>query len=199
MVLAGGCGPGLYTKLPPAYDLVKNQDKKVLILVESPRSAAADVDVPEKLIHAVQNNLENRAKIKLENLIVFKGDTNQAMLSPEQAAKQAGAGLALFIRIEDYELVPQNVRDYYYGRMVTRATLLSADNGLPLWPSDDKLGKVHDIVIEVGKGGRDAVLKQMAESMAHCILRNLYPIEKLYYKNSDERVSVQEAFELDTF
>lgn len=197
-VAASGCNPGLYGKIPPAYDLVENQDKKILIMIESPRYVAADVDAPEKLAAAVQNKLI-KAKVKPQNVILPKDASPASVLSPMQAGQQAGAGLVLFVRIEDYELLPISVRDFYSARMLTRAVLISAEDNAQLWPTDGRQGKLHDIVIEMGKGGREAVLTQMTESTAHCILRNLYPIEKLHYRNSDERIAVQQAFDMDTF
>lgn len=195
---AGGCNSGLYGKLTPAYDLVQNQDKKILILVESPRYVAADIDAPEKLSKVLQDHLI-KAKVKPQNLRVQGGSANTALVSPEQAAQQAGAQLVLFVRIEDYELLPVRIRDFYSARMLTRAALINAEDGAVLWPLDGDQGKLHDIAIEMGKGGRQAVLTQMTESTAHCIVRNLYPIEKLYYRNSDERIAVQQAFDMDTF
>ncbi len=197
LLMAAGCAGNLYTKLKPEYDLVANQDKKILIFVESPRSAAADKDAPEKLAASLQEHLTQKAKIKLENIVIFK-DIKNPLIAPQQAAKQAGAGIALFVRIEEYELLPINIKDYHSARLVTRSVVIDAETGRPLWPGDT-MGKLYDIAIEMGKGGREAVFTQMNASMAQCILRSLYPIQKLYYRNSDERIPIQQAFETDTF
>ena len=201
VVLAGCAATGIYGKVKPAYDVVANQDKKVLIWVEAPRSAAADVDAAEKLAAAMSEHLVTRAKINPANLFVqadARSTPSGVVQTPEAAARQAGAGLVLLVRIEAYELLPLNIRNYHSGRMVTRALLLDVQTDRPLWPSGEQ-GKVHDIAIELGQGDRTAVLSQMSASMAHCIARNLYPIVKMHYKNSDERISLQEAFELETF
>jgi len=198
----GGCdSSGIYNKVPPAYNLTENQGKKIFIWVESPRWAVADSDAADKLAQAIRNHLVFKAKIKPDNILVsnsIRGGSPAVHWTPEAAAIQAGAGLSLFVRIEEYELLPVSIRDYYSGRMLTRAILLDAQTGTPLWPTD-KQGKVHDIVIELGEGGREAVLSRMTDDTAHCIARDLYPIVKMHYKNPDERISAQEAFETETF
>ena len=200
--VAGGCAStGIYHNVPPAYNLPANQDKKVLIWIETPRSAAADPDASEKLAQALRNHLVAKANMKPENVLLapqFGNVTADMLITPETAALQAGAGLALFVRIEEYELLPMNIRNFHSGRMLTRTILLDAQTAQPLWPSDT-LGKQHDIVVELGKGDRNEMLSRLNNSTAHCIVRNLYPIKKIYYKNSDERISIQEAFELETF
>lgn len=201
LVSVGCSNTGIYTKLTPFYDLAANQDKKIYICVEAPRSAAADVDAPDTLAAAISSHLVTRAKIKPDNILLAergRGLTFDTLDTPEAAAMRAGAGLALFVRIEEYELMPLNIRDYHSGRMATRAVLLDAKTGESLWPSGRR-GKVHDIVIELGKEDRRGILLRMTAATAHCILRNLYPIEKMLYRNSDERVSQEDVFELETF
>ena len=197
-----GCGDaGIYGKVKPEYDLVANQDKKVLIWVEAPRSAAADVDAAEKLAASLYDHLVARARIKPNNVQVQSDSRTAApdgVQTPEAAARQAGTQLVLMVRIEEYELLPMNIRNYHFGRMATRSLLLDVQANQPVWPKSGQ-GKVHDIAIELGQGDRAAVLSQMSASTAHCIVRNLYPIVKMYYKNSDERISIQEAFEMETF
>lgn len=200
-VLVGCDNTGLYSKVKPEYDLAANQDKKILLWVEAPRSAAADVDAAEKLAAALVEHLVARAKVKPENVLVQADSRVNPVgnvLTPESVARQEGAGLVLIVRIEEYELFPMNIRDYHFGHMMTRSLLLDVETNKHLWPKNG-LGKVHDVAIELGQGNRTVVLSRMAASSAHCILRDLYPIVKSYYKNSDERISMQEAFEMETF
>lgn len=200
-VLVGGCGDTLYSKLPPAYDLTANQDKQIIVWIESPRSAGADVDAGDNLAEAIRNHLVLRANIKPENLFLARdlgGGGVSGLLSPEAVAEREGIGLVLFVRMEAYELQPLGVRNYHSGRMLTRAILLEAGTGRPLWPATMR-GKLHDIVVELSAGDRQETLVRMSQGTAHCIVRNLYPIQKLHYKNSDERISVQEVFDMETF
>lgn len=196
-----GCGGGIYSKIPPEYNLVENQDKRVLLWVESPRSAVADADAPEKLEAALRDYLIVHAKVNPANIYLHT-DTPTTSIgappTPEAMARQAGAGLVLLVRIDTYELMPMNIRNFYYGRMLTYAILLDVQASQPVWPRSGR-PKAHDIVIEMGQGERGDILTRMAASTAHCIIRNLYPIVKMHYKNSDERISLQEAFEMETF
>lgn len=196
-----GCTSGIYSNVPPVYDLQANQDKKVLIWIEVPHSAAADPDAADKLTYAILNHLVAKAKIKPDNVLVANTIPNvmdSFLSAPEAAAQKAGAGLVLFVRIESYELMPVNIRNFHSGRMLTRSVLLDAHTAKPLWPENAQ-SKQHDIVVELAQGDRDTMLSRLTDGTAHCISRNLYPIRKLNYKNSDERISIQEAFELETF
>ncbi len=195
-----GCAD-YYSKRTPEYNLVSNQDKKVLIWVDASRSSYADADAPDAVAGAIGNHLLARAGIKPHN-IIYRDEAMRAggplPESPEAAARQVGAQLVLMVQIEDYELLSMRIRNFYSGRMMTRSLLLDVQTGQAVWPSSG-VGKVHDIVIELGEGNRRRMLSRMADSTAHCILRNLYPIGKNQYRNSDERMSFQEAFEMETF
>lgn len=201
-IFAGGCpSTGIYSKVKPAYDLSADKTKKVLIWVESPRSAAADPDAADRLAEAIRDHLVAKAGIAPDNVLLARdsaGSAGAALVTPDAAALHAGAATALFVRIEEYELLPMSLPNYYSGKMVTRSVLLDAQTGQSLWPLMTE-GKVHDIVIELGKGDRQTILSRLTAGSAHCVLRNLYPITKLHYKYSDERVSLQEAFEQETF
>ena len=62
---AVGCdSTGLYKTVTPAYNLRANQDKTVLVWVEAPRSAGADVDTTEVLAAALRDHMVGPAKIK---------------------------------------------------------------------------------------------------------------------------------------
>ena len=53
--------------------------------------------------------------------------------------------------------------------------------------------------VEMEKSGREALVERMTAATAQCVLRYLYPCEKLKFKSIDERVSLQEAFEIETY
>ncbi|OQY05266.1 MAG: hypothetical protein B6I25_05815 [Planctomycetales bacterium 4572_13] len=82
LFIASGCtalafllSSGPYEKkIPPAYDLKGQQDRKVFIWVECPRSANADFDVQEKLITAFQLYLTEKAGFNAENIITNQFD-----------------------------------------------------------------------------------------------------------------------------
>lgn len=198
--VAGCPSEHIYSKIQPSYNLTAHQDRKIYVWVEAPRSAAADPDAAEALTEAIRGHLLVRANVKPDN-IRLRQEGRDGMLymqSAEAAAVQAGAELVLFVRIEEYELLPMHIRNFHSGRMLTRAVLLDAVTGQTLWPAG-RQGKVHDIVIELGQGDRGEILSRLTSGSAHCILRNLYPIIKMHYRHSDERVSTQEMFEMETF
>ena len=191
----------IYSKIQPTYNLTAHQDRKIYIWVEAPRSAAADPDAAEALGRAIRNYLLTRVKVNPQNIIWEQAEPNASrhvIQSPQAVALQTGAELVLFVRIEDYELLPMHIRNYHSGRMLTRTVLLDAVTGQTLWPEVQQ-GKMHDIVIELGQGDRAETLSRLTDGSAHCILRNLYPVAKMHYRHSDERVSSQEIFELETF
>lgn len=199
--VAGCPSDNIYSKIQPTYNLTAHQDRKIYIWVEAPRSAAADPDAAEALGRAIRNYLLTRVKVNPQNIVWEQAGPDAArnvIPSPEAAALQTGAELVLIVRIEDYELLPMHIRNYHSGRMLTRTVLLDAVTGQTLWPAGQQ-GRLHDIVIELGQGDRAETLSRLTDGSAHCILRNLYPVTKMHYRHSDERVSSQEMYELETF
>lgn len=186
-------------KIPPAYDLKDQQERKVLIWVECPRSANADFDVQEKLATAFQLYLVGKAEFDSENIILsFLGDSETLLLDPKKIARSQGAGYLLLVQVDKYETDFLQIRDYYAGEMISRAVLFDVDLGVALWPNQPE-GKMIHVAVEMETKGRDALISRLTSATAHCISRNLYPCEKLKYKTADERVSLQEAYEMETY
>jgi hypothetical protein len=78
---------------------------------------------------------------------------------------------------------------------VTRAVLQDTDLGTRVWPQQPE-GKMVHVGVEIETKGRDALVSRMISAAAHCTLRNLYPCDKLKFKHADERISMQEAYEI---
>ena len=76
--------------------------------------------------------------------------------------------------------------------------MFDVDLGETLWPSQPE-GKMIHVAFEMESEGRDALVNRLTSTTAHCVLRNLYPCEKLKYKTAGERVSSQAAFEMETY
>lgn len=195
----GMCGCAATTTVP-AYNLPAQQDKKTLIFVETPARVGADADLAEQLTKAIQKQLVSKAGIKPANVLIADATERQSTLSPQQAAQTRQAGLVLYVLVEEYELTQLPIRspECYAGRLVSRAALIDAVGGQMLWP-EGNVGKQIEIVLELNKGSRQATLDRLVSSAAHCIARDLYPIEKRLYRNSDQRLSADEAFEMDIF
>ena len=191
---------GPYEKgIPPAYDLREQQDRKVLVWVECPRSANADFDVQERLATAFRLYLVEKAKFDSENVILSSiSDGDALLLDPKKIARSQGLGYLLLIQVDKYEADFLQIRDYYAGEMVSRAVLFDVDLGETLWPGQPE-GKMIHVAVEMETKGREALISRLASATAHCVSRNLYPCEKLKYKTADERVSLQEAYEMETY
>jgi hypothetical protein len=140
-----------------------------------------------------------KADFKNENVILNPvPEKNTFMLDPKQVARSQGAGYVLLVQVDGYESDFLHVQDFYSGELITRAVLLDTDLGSQVWPVQPE-GKMIHISVEMESGGRDALLSRLVSAAAHCTMRNLYPCDKLKYKQSDERISTQEAFELETY
>jgi hypothetical protein len=185
--------------IPPAYDLREQQERKVLVWVECPRSANADFDVQKRLATAFQLYLVGKAGFDSENIILSSlSDGEALLLDPKKIARSQGAGYLLLVQVDKYEADFLQIRDYYAGEMISRAVLFDVDLGETLWPSQPE-GKMIHVAFEMESEGRDALVNRLTSTTAHCVLRNLYPCEKLKYKTAGERVSSQEAFEMETY
>ena len=191
---------GPYEKgIPPAYNLQKQQERKVLVWVECPRSANADFDVQKKLATAFQLYLIVKAGFESENIILsYLSDGEALLLDPKKIARSQGAGYLLLVQVDKYEVDYLQVRNYFAGEMISRAVLYDVESGETLWPSQPE-GKMVHVVFEMESEGRDALVNRLTSTTAHCVSRNLYPCEKLKYKTAGERVSSQEAFEIETY
>lgn len=207
IVVLSGCNivgilgtPGAFErKVPPEYDLIGQQDRKVMVWLEFPHSSGVDHDVREKMTNAFKLQLNEYAKILPENIIWHDPETEDGYSeSPIRIAQEKGAGYLLLVQVDDYELFPLNVRDYYSGRMMSHAALIDTDLGETVWPQD-KAAKVVEVDVDLETEGREPALKRLISGTAHCTLRYLYPCQKLGFKIADERLSIQEAYEMETY
>jgi hypothetical protein len=100
--------------------------------------------------------------------------------------------------VDNYSADFLQVRDYYAGELITRAVLFDLDLDTAVWPSYPE-GKMVHISVEMETKGRDALISRLSSGAAHCTLRYLYPCDKLKFDAADERVSLQEAYEIETY
>lgn len=186
-------------KTVPGYNLKEQQDRKVMVWVECPHSANADYDVQEKLAMTYQLYLTEKAKFEPGNIILHSVVGNRSfLLDPKEIARSQGAGYLLLVQVDDYSADFLQVRDYYAGELITRAVLFDLDLDTAVWPSYPE-GKMVHITVEMETKGRDALISRLSSGAAHCTLRYLYPCDKLKFDAADERVSLQEAYEIETY
>ena len=170
-----------------------------MVWVECPRSSNADFDVQERLATAFQLYLVGKAEFDSENVILSSlPDSESLFLDPKKIARSQGVGYLLLVQVEQYESDFLHIREYFAGEMVTRSVLFDVDSDEVLWPTQPEGKEVH-VAVEMEAGGRDALVGRLTSATAHCVSRNLYPCEKLKYKTADERVSLQEAYEMETY
>ena len=186
-------------KIPPEYDLRKQQNRKIMLWVECPRSLSIDRDVQGKLVKTYQIYLTEKVKIRPGNIISHRPVLENVLtLNPVKIAQESGAGYVLLVQVEDYELLPMNVQKYYSGEIITRTVLMDTDLSMAVWPKDP-LGKVVHIGVDLETKGRDAALSRLVSSTAHCALRYLHPCEKIKFNVLDEKITIQDALEMETY
>ena len=184
---------------PPAYDLQDQQERKVLVWIECPRSANADFDVRKKLTSAFQLYIIERADFDVENVLLNPpAGTETLLLDPKKIARSQGAGYLLLVHVDKYESDFLQIRDFYAGELITRSVLFDLDLDTAVWPSQPA-GKMIHISVAMEEDGRDALVSRLTSATAHCVLRYLYPCDKLKFKTADEIVSLQEAYEMETY
>lgn len=189
------------SKKAPEFNLLAQQDRKILVWLETPRSLNISDAVQGKLRGAFNSYLSGQMKIKPANIVLApaSGTAGTAgMQDPANVARSLGAGFVLLVQVDMFELDSLQIKDYVTGQLITRTILLDADSSTAVWPKQPE-GKMIHIGVEVETGGRDAAISRLVSAATHCTLRYLYPCDKLKFKNSDERVSTQEAFEIETY
>ena len=197
-LLLGGCNivgflasPAPYDrKVSAEFDLSSRMQEGIVVIVDQPRGSRARVGFDLKLEETIKEYLAQKAGIKRKYLIEYDksllsagGGVNR--LSPLEIASAGGAGLVLYVRIEDYGLYEIGPKDYYKGSLVTRSVLLEAGSGDILWPESGD-GRVVRTMVEVETNGAEMVLTRLRSATSHCISRSLYDCRKTHYRTSDE-------------
>ena len=193
--------PGAYEQeKTPEYDLLAQQERKVLLWVECPRSSGADYDVQAELIDAFQRYFYKIMEMDQENLVVYNpASSTDYLLDPKKVARSKGAGYVLIVQVDDYEMTPLQAKNYFYGAISCRSLLLDVDLGVSVWPRGGGQTKATSIEIELETKGRDAMLQRLVKAAAHCTLRYLYPCLTHQFKHSGERMTIQEAADMETY
>ena len=197
-LLWGGCNivgflasPAPYDrKVPAEFDLSSRMEEGVVVIVDQPRGSRARVGFDLKLEETIKEYLVKNAGIKRKYLVEYDKSLLSAggalnRLSPLEIASAGGAGLVLYVRIEDYNLYEIGAKDYYKGSLVTRSVLLEAGSGAILWPESGD-GRVVRTMVEVETNGAEMTLTRLRSATSHCISRSLYDCRKTHYRTSDE-------------
>ena len=201
-VLYGGCNvmgfiasPSYSEQsIPAEYKLRSTQKKKLLVFVDRAKSSNVSFSVAPALSEMVEVFLQKKVRISSKNIISSKGLSafsrlaDLEKLSPAEIGKKFGAGLVLYILIEDHNLYKTPSGGYYSGSLVTRSVLLDVDSDAVVWPVSGE-GRVARTGFKLEISGREAAAERLNVAMAHCITRCFYNCSRRAYKISDEQTA----------
>ena len=197
----GGCGfVGLVgsestyeKKIPAEYNLTKQRDKKILVLVEQPSWLSTQANLRYYLTEAIRASLtaKSKAGIPAKHIISYKELSNFrsnrsdfSMLSSAEVGRSLGADIVLLVMIEGYQLDEVGGSDYYGGVLKVQAALFDTASGEKVWPeyADSKGVKVNF----EAEHGRETADRRLASSCAHCVTRYFYSCPRNTFKVFDE-------------
>lgn len=186
------CGCGIFgllgtqtqheKKVPAEYDLVAQNGKKLLVLVNQPTWLLPSADIKRHLTKAIHKHIDakiNKKKKKIslvpyEQIIDFRSQQSERYVpSPTRTGQELGAHLVLYVVIDDYQLTQVAGSDYYKGQLAGLAQLTDVQTGRVLWP-DSIDGKNIRVAFDVEQGGYEAAITRLASSFAYCTVRYFY-------------------------
>jgi hypothetical protein len=199
VLFCSGCGfvglvgtPTPYEKrIPAEYDLTKQEDRKILVLVEQPSWLDAQAGLRYYLTEAIRESLATKVKVLPEYIISYKelsefrsnrGDYSS--LSPAAVGKALGADIVLLVTVEDYELSEMAGTGYYNGFLGAKAAIFEAGEE-KVWPGEGE-GKSIEVSFDTGERGKEEAVKRLANACAYCITRYLYNCPEYKFKIFDE-------------
>ncbi|MDD5063156.1 MAG: hypothetical protein PHQ35_00140 [Phycisphaerae bacterium] len=200
VVLAGlffnsGCGivglvgtPSQYEKeIPAEYDLTKQKDKKILVLVKQPSGFRAKTNLHYYLTEAVRDSLVSNVKVKPKYVLSYKvlsefrsNRSDFSSLSPEEVGKALGADIVLLVEIRDFQLNEVVGSGYYNGSLSVQAAVYDANDGKE-WE-----GRNVDVGFDTGERGQEGAAMRLVNACAYCITRYLYNCPEYKFRISDE-------------
>lgn len=179
-------------KIPAEYKLADNKPEKMLVLVEQPAWAMSEANMRVYLTQAVESLLTAKIGIKADVFVPYNkladlrsNTPDFSAMSQPQVGARLGAGLVLYIVIDNFELYAMSDAGYYRGQLDARSGLYDVKSGLRLWPQDDL--KSSSVYLDM-EDGQEKAAKRLASSTARCIVRNFYDCPKPEYKVPDESV-----------
>ena len=200
-VLSGACqmvglmgSKSYHEQKIPAELVLKDYAKGgVLVFVEEARGMSGELDLRSGLSEMVSTFLVKKARINGEylvgqsKLLQLRSDKDDfSRLSPAEVGAAAGAGVVLYILIEDYKLYSMAGRNYYEGSLITRSILFDTASGRVLWPRLGD-GRVVRAKVELETAGRAAALNRLINATAHCITRSFYDCPRPKFRTRDEQ------------
>jgi hypothetical protein len=182
------------TKNSAQYNITRDKDQKILVLVDQPASFSAYANLRFYLTDTIIKTLQVKAKMKPSLFIDYKmladlraGTPDFYMLSPAQVGDKLGADLVLAVTITDCRI--SNLAEAgCIGSLDANAALYKVATGEKLWPTIEQ-SQLVQVGCESERRGQDAACVRLAAAAAHCITRYLYDCPSSNFKISDERTA----------
>jgi hypothetical protein len=189
--LVGSEGP-YEKKIPAEYDLTKQKDQRILVLVEQPNWLSVQANLRYYLTEAIRESLaKGKAKILPNYILSYKelsdfrsNRSDFSALSSAEVGKALGADIVLLVMIEDYQVGEVAGSGYYSGILKVQASLFETANGGKVWPEYAD-GKSVKVSFEAERG-QETADRRLASACAHCITRYFYNCTKDKFKVFDE-------------
>jgi hypothetical protein len=209
VLLCQGCNifgflasPGPFEqKLPPECELKTNAAQKILVWVEALPGSGAGSEVAGVLHQCIQGRLIKNAGISQKYLLTmdpFFTSAYDPSKKPEEIGRQAGAGVVLYVRLEEFEAINLHSNTIYSGQMRARAFLIRSENGEILCPKESE-GILADVATEMATKGREDLIDVLSDAAAHCIVRRFYACPKYEYLVNEERSTMNEMIRQDVY
>ena len=210
MFLCQGCTilgflttPGPFEKgVAPACDLrTLLKQKTMFVWVESLPGSGADGRVAGQLNQAILTQLRKKARISEKSLLTQ--DTPHAAVyalsqTPAALGRQVGAGLVLYVRLEDFEAINLHGDKIYSGQMRARAVLIDSQTEKIVCPMDAE-GIVADVATDLSTEGRENLVITLTAAAAHCVVRHFYTCSRHEYRVNEERSTLNEMMQEDVY
>lgn len=179
-------------KITAEFNLAKQNDKKILVLVEEDALLNANINLRYYLTESINKNLTEKAGILPEYLIGYSklsefrsGNPDFSKLSPTEAGTFLEADFVLLIIIKNYKISELPEADYFTGLLNAQAVLFDAVTKEKIWP--EEMSKSIKAGFDIEKSGRDIAENRLITATAHCIIRYLYDCPKSAFKIADDK------------
>jgi hypothetical protein len=186
----------------PAYDLKKVSSQKILVWVEALPVSGASSEVTAMLHKSICARLIKNVGISEKYLITqdpLITSSYKPSQKPEEIGRQAGAGIVLYVRLEEFDVINLHSNTIYSGQMKARAFLIRSENGEILCPQQNPKGIVADVATEMATKGREEMVLLISDSAAHCIVRYFYSCPAYEYQVNEERSTMNEMIRQDVY
>ena len=178
------------------FDLTKQIDKKILVLVDQPAWLDSQANLRYYLTRTIRRYIMERTKLQPENLISYdkladfrSSRPDFSSMSPAEVGKAMDANMVLLVLIENYQLKEMAETGYFTGNLDTRAILYDTQTGEKLWPKREDAKSIK-VGFEAEGGGSEMAVSRLAVASAFCTTRYFYDCPKAVFRIAEDRTSV---------